>query len=89
MSAGLLALFLFILLALGFADKNWLNTPDKIWSRSPGSNNVERFSPRVPVLPSSASDFPRIKQKAVSFETAFSCARRVIFPGRRQSPLPI
>ncbi|WP_370827913.1 hypothetical protein [Fournierella massiliensis] len=32
MSAGLLALFLFILLALGFADKNWLNTPDKIWS---------------------------------------------------------
>lgn len=38
MSAGLLALFLFILLALGFADKNWLNTPDKIWSRSPGSN---------------------------------------------------
>ena len=39
MSAGLLALFLFILLALGFADKNWLNTPDKIWSRSPGSNN--------------------------------------------------
>jgi len=28
----LLALFLFILLALGFADKNWLNTPDKIWS---------------------------------------------------------
>ena len=40
MSAGLLALFLFILLALGFADKNWLNTPDKIWSRSPGANNV-------------------------------------------------
>ena len=44
MSAGLLALFLFILLALGVADKNWLNTPDKIWSRSPGaniSNNVQ------------------------------------------------
>ena len=40
MSAGLLALFLFILLALGFADKNWLNTPDKIWSRSPGSNSL-------------------------------------------------
>ena len=39
MSAGLLALFLFILLALGVADKNWLNTPDKIWSRSPGANN--------------------------------------------------
>ena len=38
MSAGLLALFLFILLALGVADKNWLNTPDKIWSRSPGAN---------------------------------------------------
>ena len=38
MSAGLLALFLFILLALGFADKNWLNTPDKIWLRSPGAN---------------------------------------------------
>ena len=41
MSAGLLALFLFILLALGFADKNWLNTPDKIWSRSPGANTYK------------------------------------------------
>ena len=40
MSAGLLALFLFILLALGFADKNWLNTPDKIGSRSPGANTA-------------------------------------------------
>ena len=38
MSAGLLALFLFILLALGFADKNWLNTPDKMWSLSPDAN---------------------------------------------------
>ena len=46
--------------------------------------NVERFSPRVPVLPSSASDCSRIKQRAVSFKTALSCARRVIFPGRRQ-----
>ena len=40
MSAGLLVLFLFILLALGFADKNWLNAPDKIWLRSPGANTV-------------------------------------------------
>ena len=46
--------------------------------------NVECFSLRVPVLPSSASDCSCIKQKAVSFETASSCARRVIFPGRRQ-----
>ena len=44
MSAGLLALFLFILLALGFADKNWLNTPDKIWLRSPGANTANRVS---------------------------------------------
>ena len=36
-----MALFLFILLALGVADKNWLNTPDKIWSRSPGANNAD------------------------------------------------
>ena len=46
--------------------------------------NVERFLPKVPVLPSSASDCSRVKQRAVSFETALSCARRVIFPGRRQ-----
>ena len=45
MSAGLLALFLFILLALGVADKNWLNTPDKIWSRSPGANIGADASP--------------------------------------------
>ena len=37
-----MALFLFILLALGVADKNWLNTPDKIWSRSPGANTYIR-----------------------------------------------
>ena len=30
---------LFILLARGFADKDWLNAPDKIWSQSPGANN--------------------------------------------------
>ena len=45
-----MALFLFILLALGFADKNWLNTPDKIWSRSPGSNNMSFFTSAIDVL---------------------------------------
>lgn len=43
MSAGLLALFLFILLALGFADKNWLNTPDKIWLL--GSGEINHIGP--------------------------------------------
>ena len=67
--------------------KQFLTDFGKAVAGLPGQGpNVERFSPRVPVLPSSASDFSRIKQKAVSFETAFSCARRVIFPGRRQSP---
>ena len=49
MSAGLLALFLFILLALGFADKNWLNTPDKIWLRSPGANIELNLPPKISI----------------------------------------
>ena len=42
MSAGLLALFCVDSTGSGFADKNWLNTPDKIWSRSPDANNDKR-----------------------------------------------
>lgn len=40
MSAELLALFLFVLLARGLADKNWLNTPGKIWSIYPDANST-------------------------------------------------
>ena len=44
MIAGLLALFCVYSTDSGFADKNWLNTPDKIWSRSPDANNIITFS---------------------------------------------
>lgn len=32
------------------ADKNWLNTPDKIWSRFPGAN-IEKRQPFFPAVP--------------------------------------
>ena len=43
MSAGLLALFCVDSTGSGFADKNWLNTPDKIWSRSPDANSGRKI----------------------------------------------
>ena len=47
-----MALFLFILLALGFADKNWLNTPDKMWSLSPDANKIQNYHTHLTTLPS-------------------------------------
>lgn len=77
MSAGLLALFLFILLALGFADKNWLNTPDKIWSRSPGSNTfgnrpVGNVQPLCQILLRHSLFFPKQFDKSPRFPIVHS-----------------
>ena len=76
MSAGLLALFLFILLALGFADKNWLNTPDKIWSWSPGANTL-------------LEEFPGAKQVAAAHLTRLKTLLETASKGRYKRDMAV